>query len=294
MSERLSLQIAGVTVVLVSGEADLCVSVAGIAERFRIDAAEADVTLSAAWGGPPEGVADALVFDAGGHWQLYQEGTSLSFQFVAPHLGPFPYKIARFDLEFTRGEIRLNRGCFAPGVPLSPLDYPLDELLLVNYLAAGRGIEVHACGVLDAAGRGHVFAGHSGAGKTTLARLLAGREGLTILSDDRIILRGTPSGPWIYGTPWHGEAELASPTGGPLAGVYFLQHGLRNALTPVSRAAAAASLFARAFPPLYRREALEFAIGFCGEVAVAVPCQALDFVPDRRVVDFVLRDAAFS
>jgi len=292
MSTSLCLRIAGVTVRVASTDPELCHCVSGATECFRVDSPDADIALAAAWGEPPGVPASPPIFDAGGHWQLYRDEGGLRFQFFAPQLGPAPYRVARFDPDFASGEILLDPRHFSSDVPVAPLEYPLDELLLANYLAEGRGIEVHACGVLDPTGRGHLFVGHSGAGKTTLARLLAGTEGLTILSDDRIILRGTPSGPWIYGTPWHGEAELASPAGGPLAGVYFLQHGPGNALAPIQRTSAAAGLFARAFPPFYRREALEFALRFCGEVAMTSPCQVLDFVPDRRVVEFLLRDAA--
>ena len=70
-----------------------------------------------------------------------------------------------------------------------PLEYPLDELLLQGLLARGRGAEIHACGIADGSGRGLLFVGQSGAGKTTMARLWEGERGITVLSDDRIILR---------------------------------------------------------------------------------------------------------
>jgi len=231
------------------------------------------------------------VFKAGDHWQLFQQGRSFRFRFTAPQFGSAPYRVATFGSDFTRGEILLRRGHFDPALAVSPLAYPVDELLVQNHLADGRGVEVHALGILDPLGRGWLFAGHSGAGKTTMARLLEQAGVMSLLSDDRIILRTTGKGPWLYGTPWHGEAVVASPTGGPLAGVYFLQHGPRNALRTLAPGAAAAALFARAFPPLYRREALDFTLGFCSDVALTVPCRIFEFLPDRRAADFLLGEA---
>ena len=41
--------------------------------------------------------------------------------------------------------------------------------------------------------------------------------GVTILSDDRIAVRMKNGQPWLYGTPWHGDAGLASPASSPRA-----------------------------------------------------------------------------
>ena len=87
------------------------------------------------------------------------------------------------------GEILLHPGFFEWSQPVDPLSTPLDELLYGALLARGRGAEIHGCGLIDAHGNGLLFAGRSGAGKTTMARLWQDVPGTTILSDDRIILR---------------------------------------------------------------------------------------------------------
>src|SRR3989449_11671129 len=133
-------------------------------------------------------------------------------------LGPLPYKVASVDRGFTAGEVWLHQPYFPSGLPVHPLEYPLDELLLIHLLAAGRGVEVHACGVVAPNGQGYLFVGQSGAGKTTMARLWqkAQAGGIRILSDDRIILRKSNGTVWMYGTPWHGEAAMACAARAPL------------------------------------------------------------------------------
>jgi len=43
------------------------------------------------------------------------------------------------------------------------LEYPLDELLITHYLSLGRGVELHASGMVRSDGESLLFVGHSGA-----------------------------------------------------------------------------------------------------------------------------------
>jgi hypothetical protein len=170
---------------------------------------------------------------------------------------------------------------------MDPLEYPLDELLFIHFLALGRGAEIHSCGVIDSLGRGHLFVGQSEAGKTTMARLWEDESGVTVLSDDRIILRKVDGRLWMYGTPWHGDAVLASPARAPLTRVYFLKRGRENELVPLGMAESAGNLISCSFLPFYDPEALSFTLAFFEEVVKTVPCYELRSLPDKRVVEFI-------
>ena len=91
----------------------------------------------------------------------------------------------------------------------------------------------------------------------------------------------------MYGTPWHGEARIASPDRATLTRIYFLQHGKTNELVQLEATEAVARLFACSFLPFYSPEALEFTLGFFEEVAKEVPCHELRFFPDKRAVEFI-------
>ena len=151
-----------------------------------------------------------MLFDSGGTWRMYQEHDDFVFSFVSTALGTAPYRLARFDTSFTRGMISFNGDCVPDSAALVPLEFPLDELMMINLLARGRGVEVHGCGVIDRDGTAYLFAGHSEAGKSTSARLWH-REGATVLSDDRVVLRLREDRVWMYGAPWHGEEESGFP-----------------------------------------------------------------------------------
>jgi hypothetical protein len=218
---------------------------------------------------------------------LYRQNGSYNFCFRSPALGDIPFKQVQFDRNFRSGEVRLHHPSFSPGQPVDPLEYPLDELLVNHLLPQKGGTEIHGLGLVDETGRGHLFVGQSGAGKSTLARFWAEREGVKILSDDRIILRQIGKNIWMYGTPWHGEACHAIPEKACLAGLYFLEKGKTNHWRPLSKSETVTRLLACSFPPFHSREAVDAILSFLDLVADIVPGGELYFVPDEGVVDFI-------
>ncbi len=190
------MKIADLTIALTSEDPALILPNEGAMRQFLVSDATPDVRVRAAWGELGV-VSGEKLFDSGGLWQLYAAKDSRRFHFTTEILGPIPYKMASFDPEFTTGEILLHRPYFPNGQTVYPLEYPLDELLILHLLAKGHGVEMHACGVVDPAGQGYLFAGQSGAGKTTIARLWQKVGGMTVLSDDRIILRNQEGRLWM-------------------------------------------------------------------------------------------------
>jgi hypothetical protein len=254
---------------------------------FLVPQTTPDITIEIEWGDLSQKPEGRKVFDSGDIWQLYQSGGEYLFSFSSPLLGSVPYKLARINKDVTTGKILLHEPYFDHNQPVNPLEYPLDELLLINFLALGKGLEIHSCGIIDQLGQGRLFVGQSGAGKTTIARLLQQTEGITVLSDDRMILRQMGQTLWRYGTPWHGEAGLASPARAPLSQVYFLEKGSKNELAPQKRADAVGRLFACSFLPFYSHEGLAFTLSFLEEVVKATPCHVLKWLPDRKVIEFL-------
>jgi hypothetical protein len=274
-------------ITVATADRELTLAVDEAMARFLAPVGTPDAIATAGFSDEVEIPSGEPVFDSGGVWKLYRDGTRHRFVFSSPALGPLPYKEATFEPDFTSGEVTLRRACFQPAQGLWPLEYPLDELIVQGLLARGRGAEIHACGIADAVGHGLLFVGQSGAGKTTLARLWQDACGAPVLSDDRIILRRVGDSFTMYGTPWHGEAALAEPASAPLTRVFFLEHGAVNAILPLTGAEAATRLFACGFPPFHDRDGLDFTLAFLAELATEIPCHELRFVPDRQVVEFV-------
>ena len=116
------------------------------------------------------------------------------------------------------GEFDLVSGKARMSCTLSPI--ALNSFLRFVYslvLLKGFGFLVHASGLIKN-GRGYIFPGKSGAGKTTITRL---SPGATLLSDD-IPLVKIGDAPLIFGTPFWGDLAVAGEkTSAPLAGIYF-------------------------------------------------------------------------
>jgi len=284
---QFSLEVADICVMVSSSDPSLKLEARGATEDFLAGQDKPDARVSVAWADLSKVKLGPKVFDSGALWQLYRRNGSYLYCFTSPIFGPFPYKVASFNSNFTLGEVHLHRQYFEPERALDPLEYPLDELWMINLLGQGRGAEVHACGVVDAQGEGHLFVGQSGAGKSAMASLWQPHKSAKILSDDRIILRKADQKLWMYGTPWHGEAGLSSAARAPLTRIYCLQHGHKNELLPQRAAQAVGRLFACGFPLFHSPGALDFTLAFFEEVVKAVPCFELRFLPDQSVIEFV-------
>jgi hypothetical protein len=225
-----------------------------------------------------------VVFDSRGVWILKRTGPDSVFRCTSEAFGNEPYKTARFDPEFRRGTIVMNGQYFRSDVPINPLEYPLDELLVTNLLARAGGAELHACGAVTPDGRGMVFLGQSGAGKSTMGRLLEGAGAATVISDDRVIVRPMNGTLVMYGTPWHGEAGHALSRNAPLTGVFFLEQAAVNEIVPLHSASAVARLMSCSFPPFYDRDAVDGTLQLFDAITGAVPCRLLRFLPEVSAV----------
>jgi hypothetical protein len=230
------------------------------------------------------------VFDAGGAWKLLQhEAGERSFHFATPQLRRHPCRSARFSADFRRGEVVFHAPYFGKDRPLYPLEHPLDELVVINLLAFGGGVALHACGLVDRDGQGLLFLGPSGAGASTTARPWLQQEGVRILGDHRIVVRRDAGDGrlWLHGTPWQAQPALARPERAPLAAVFLLRQANDNHLTPCRGADLVAELAACALPTYHSARGLGNTLGFLGELAREIPGQVLDFRPDPSIVGLV-------
>ena len=198
-------------------------------------------------------------------------------------------RLGVFRRDFTGGELYA-----APEFALQkggregifPFSYPLDELLFINLLAQGRGVEVHGCGVCMA-GDGLLFVGSSGAGKSTLGRLMAGRPDVTVLSDDRSIIRRIAGRWWVFGTPWHGTARAYAASRAELKRIFVLRHAPTNTARRLSQPIGAAMLVARSFPTYWDAEGMKYTLDLVEKVTADIPIYDLGFAPTMACVDFI-------
>jgi len=281
----MQIRIAGMTIALSATDPSLTPLFAGAAVRFAVPADRApDVDILVERSAVMPRRSSELLFDSGGAWVVSDDDGRYRIDCTSPVYGDQPYKVAWFDRSFRSGRLLLRADIFEGEA--DALGYPLDEVLIANLLGRGRGVELHGCGVIEG-GRGRLFVGQSGAGKTTTARLWLARGGVEVVSDDRVIVRQI-DGEWrMFGTPWHGEAELSSPASAPLDAIYLLQQAPATRVVKISPAEAAARLFGCTFPLFYDPQAIDFALQCLDRIVNDVPVRVLEFTADASVIEAV-------
>jgi hypothetical protein len=147
-----------------------------------------------------------------------------SFSAVGSHRPEFAYEFEGALLRTGSNETRFD------GVRN---EYALDSLLRVLLswkLASREGFLLHAATVIRA-GMAYVFAGRSGAGKSTVASLSPPGSVLT----DEISLLRRGNGVWrAHGTPFWGEFRAAgSNTSAPVRGIFRLVQSAENRVAPL-------------------------------------------------------------
>lgn len=148
--------------------------------------------------------------------------------------------------------------------------YDFLQVLLINYLAyRNQGIFTHSAGIKDLDGSGLLFAGKSGAGKSTTARLWHKHSKARVLNDDRIIIRKLNGKFFIYGSPWHGEfsdylsSEVESAC---LKKIFFIRHFSKNIAIQVLPKQAFILLYPVLFPAFRDKNCLENIAVFCDDL----------------------------
>jgi hypothetical protein len=163
-----------------------------------------------------------------------------------------------------------------------PLSFPVGELVCIELLARSRGALFHACGVKDGE-QGYLLCGHSGAGKSTMARVLGGET--RVLNDDRVIVTLEGEAATLHGTPWHGDLAKVHNESAPLAAIFFLEQSPTNEVLRLSKAAATRRLLGSCWLPVWSpAEDLPRVLRLCHDLASACPCFVLRFRPELETL----------
>jgi len=184
---------------------------------------------------------------------------------------------AAFDMRSRRGHL----ACV-------PNPYSVDTLLRIVHsllLAPAGGMLLHASGGIRD-GRGYLFSGISGAGKTTMARLAP--PDVQLLTDEISYLRRAESGFRVYGTPFSGELGIQGERiSAPLAAIYLIEHGAENRMTPLTEADAARRLMRNVLFFAHDAQLVSLVFGTVCELVRRIPVYRLEFLPDSRVWEMI-------
>ena len=205
-----------------------------------------------------------------------EEDVAVRFEFGKWH-------IERGDL-WTEWDPRTRRGRIIQTSNPHSMDAAL-RILHSLMLAREGGLLMHAASAIRN-GKAFLFAGISGAGKTTISRLAP--EDVKLLTDEISYLKRNEHGYTSYGTPFAGElAKVGENVEAPLAAIYMLHKGPANTVERMRDAEAVRVLLKNVLFFANDPDLTEWVFETACKLASTVPIYRLTFFPDERVWELI-------
>lgn len=213
-------------------------------------------------------------------WSVYKQNSDF---FIITNFPESPGKKAllKFSLSMREWDLWIENA----GYETDPLEYPLDGLVLYYLTAINADLMIHASGVFYN-GRGYLFSGTSGKGKTTIASLWD-NIGAQVIHDDMLIIRNTDGIFRMYNTPVYTND---TPRSASLDRIFLISHGKENRIRPLREATAVSNVVANCIQHNYSPDMIARFLGSVSLMCSQVPVSALSFKPDRGIIEYILRN----
>lgn len=164
------------------------------------------------------------------------------------------------------------------------LKHALMNLYSSHIVYHNWGLIIHSSCVIDG-GKAHMFAGHSGAGKSTAARLSYPRK---LLSDEATVIKITPHEITVFNSPFRSEQEVTDPEGCyPLASIHILVQALHNKRAQVMKSNGLLQLIDKVFYWTHSREETGRTLTLVQTLARHVPVYELHFQKDNSFWELI-------
>lgn len=220
----------------------------------------------------------SAVFEGNCLWEIFAAEDGLLFH-VYSSTEPYQLQqVAKLNASLTVWNIYSAPVQNEAEESLFPLLYPMGPLVMYYLTAKYDAIMIHGSGISDG-GKGRIFTGVSGQGKTTMAKLWfdAGAE---VLNDDRLIVRKDGNAYTVYNTPMF---YVDQPRRSKLDAIYSIYHSAENRLTRLEGAEAISAISPNLIQHGYSSELINHHLNFVSEIIEQVPVFKLGFLPDKRV-----------
>lgn len=144
-------------------------------------------------------------------------------------------------------------------------------------------LEMHAS-VIGNGGKGYLFLGKSGTGKSTHSSLwLKYIEGSELMNDDNPVLRvGEDGVARVYGSPWSGKTPCYRNVSAPVGAIVRIRQAKHNTLTRQNILESYASVYSSCSGFKPDRKISDGQHKTLEHIALNVPCFTLDCLPDEE------------
>lgn len=195
---------------------------------------------------------------------------------IAPLLEAPVRAILTTDKAFTKAKFRiLGSMRFSLGTVL---------ILMFTFATARKNTLVMHASVTMKDGKGYVFLGKSGTGKSTHSQLwIDNIEGCALLNDDNPVMRVMDDGEVrIFGSPWSGKTPCYHNADVPVGAIVNLHQAKKNAIRRLSLVEAYAAMYVSFSGYRFIKEMADGLHATNEKVVCTVPCYDLDCLPNAE------------
>ena len=165
--------------------------------------------------------------------------------------------------------------------------FQVNTSLMIQYTfaTAGLGTLLLHASVTRYEGRGNLFFGVSGTGKSTHSRLWHDYvPGSDLMNDDNPVIRLEDGRFFVYGSPWSGKTLCYRNVVAPVNALVRLEQYPENRITRLESLQAYASIIAAVSTIRWNHDIMSLLIPTIERVAMTVPCFQLRCRPDEEAV----------
>lgn len=214
-------------------------------------------------------------------WSVYKDREDLFISTDFPLSQLMRRAVLKFSLTSDKWELWIEH----EKRKVDPMEYPLDGLILYYLSVIHNDIMIHASGI-SYDGKGYIFSGISGKGKTTMARLWDS-SGAGIIHDDRLIIRKAGDTYRMHNTPVYNNDK---PSGSAVSKIFIIEHGLANKLTHAGGAYAVSLVMSNCIQHNWSHEIINRLLKSVSTLCDNVPVEILYFRPERSAIDYILEN----
>jgi hypothetical protein len=214
-------------------------------------------------------------------WSVYKQNGDLLLVTSFPDSPTGKKAMLKFSLALREWDLWIENA----GYETDPLDYPLDGLVLYYLTSVNADIMIHASGIYYD-GRGYLFSGVSGRGKTTMA-MLWDNIGAHVIHDDRLVIRKVDDRFRMFNTPIYNNDV---PRNAPIDRIFLIEHGDENKMVRLREASSVSHIISNCIQHNYSPDMIARFLGSVSLMCSKIPVSTLTFKPDRSIIEYILRN----
>lgn len=201
-----------------------------------------------------------------------------SFQITGKH-------VVRIDRDVMLADKDWKHAVILPLADRTHADSFLCQLFYTH--AVQRHIIYLHSSLIDWKGRGLMFLGPSGIGKTTQAELWNQYRDALIINGDVVFVQETENAFLGWGTPWHGSSPYCENANVPVEALIVLKQAPENSIRELTGFEKVTAVSESVFYPRWLEGGMELCLETLDHLLTALPVYELSCRPDEAAVELV-------